>query len=527
MGYIKVDTNTQLSDADITAMGYIKVDTQVTVNDTLTSTSTTQALSAKQGKILQDAKVDNSRVLTDVPINALFTDTDTVYIKPASEPISYIDGLQTAFADINHEHTLGDITGVALSTPSQDQVLAWNGVTWTNSVATYGGSGGAIGSTLDGGSALSTYGENAEGGSGQGITVYANATELAAATLVVGALAYVQDSKEAYICTGLSWAVFSLTNEAPTVTSITSAIDDVFGTNPATGTFWNAGYLGYSDIVVVAVDPDGTVPEISILSSDLSITTTVAEPTYGIFRLTATADDIGKTIVIRVSDGDNYSDHSVSVTMREAPFVAPVAGQQLFITGDNFTVPANVYSISAVVIGGGGHGGYTVFGVSTGAPGQRGGIAIGTIPVTPNENLMISVGGAGNGSTISRSGVVLLQATGAVGSSLGTPQDFAVNPSSGNSYAPYESYLQHGGAGLNTLTMVGSYGSYLEGQAMDPNPTYSGGRGGSSYHQGLNTWMDSHNGWDGGPGIVRIIWGYTDSTNVTVRSFPSTGIGNY
>jgi hypothetical protein len=112
MGYIKVDTNTQLSDADIAAMGYIKVDTntQVIVNDTLTSTSTTEALSAKQGKVLQDSKVDNSRVLTDVPANAVFT--DTLYTKPASEPISYITGLQTALDD---KATLNDVISLAIA----------------------------------------------------------------------------------------------------------------------------------------------------------------------------------------------------------------------------------------------------------------------------------------------------------------------------------------------------------------------------------------------------------------------------
>ena len=69
-------------------------DTQVTVNNTLTSTSTTQALSAAQGKVLQDGKVANSRVLTDVPTGALFT--DTVYTHPANHAISVITGLQTA-----------------------------------------------------------------------------------------------------------------------------------------------------------------------------------------------------------------------------------------------------------------------------------------------------------------------------------------------------------------------------------------------------------------------------------------------
>ena len=102
--------DTVLTDADIAAMGYIKVDTQVTVNDTLTSTSITQALSAKQGKVLQDSKVDNSRVLTDVPANAVFT--DTTYTKPASEPISYIDGLQ---GELDEKATMNDVISLAIA----------------------------------------------------------------------------------------------------------------------------------------------------------------------------------------------------------------------------------------------------------------------------------------------------------------------------------------------------------------------------------------------------------------------------
>ena len=39
-------------------------------------------------------KVNTSQVLTNVPAGALFT--DTVYTKPANEPISYITGLDTA-----------------------------------------------------------------------------------------------------------------------------------------------------------------------------------------------------------------------------------------------------------------------------------------------------------------------------------------------------------------------------------------------------------------------------------------------
>jgi len=103
MGYIKVDTNTQLTDAEIGAMGYIKVDTntQVTVNNTLTSTSTSEALSAKQGKVLQDGKVANSRVLTDVPAGAVFT--DTTYSHPATHTIAEVSGLQAELDNIRAE----------------------------------------------------------------------------------------------------------------------------------------------------------------------------------------------------------------------------------------------------------------------------------------------------------------------------------------------------------------------------------------------------------------------------------------
>ena len=40
-------------------------------------------------------KVDDGQVLTNVPLNALFS--DTIYSKPSNEPISYITGLQTVF----------------------------------------------------------------------------------------------------------------------------------------------------------------------------------------------------------------------------------------------------------------------------------------------------------------------------------------------------------------------------------------------------------------------------------------------
>lgn len=47
----------------------------VNIEDSLNSSSKTSALSANQGRILNQNKVDNSRVLTDVPAGAKFTDT--------------------------------------------------------------------------------------------------------------------------------------------------------------------------------------------------------------------------------------------------------------------------------------------------------------------------------------------------------------------------------------------------------------------------------------------------------------------
>ena len=87
-------------------------DTSVTVNNTLISISTTEALSANQGKVLKgladgletrvalnDAKVSNVAhplVQTAVPVGAVFTDTDTVYTHPTNHAISVTTGLQTA-----------------------------------------------------------------------------------------------------------------------------------------------------------------------------------------------------------------------------------------------------------------------------------------------------------------------------------------------------------------------------------------------------------------------------------------------
>ena len=68
-----------------------------------------------------DGKVDDSQVLTNVPSGAVFT--DTVYTKPASEPISYISGLQTALDALQDEiDAVGTGGGSYVSTTDADFV---------------------------------------------------------------------------------------------------------------------------------------------------------------------------------------------------------------------------------------------------------------------------------------------------------------------------------------------------------------------------------------------------------------------
>jgi hypothetical protein len=81
----KVDSSRVLTDVPAGAV----------FTDTVYTKPTSEPISYITGlQTALDAKVDDSQVLTNVPENAVFT--DTVYTKPTSEPISYITGLQTA-----------------------------------------------------------------------------------------------------------------------------------------------------------------------------------------------------------------------------------------------------------------------------------------------------------------------------------------------------------------------------------------------------------------------------------------------
>jgi len=68
-----------------------------------------------------DDKVASSRVLTDVPADAKFTDKDTLYEHPSNHPISIVAGLQTALDDkVPNSRVLADVptNAVFIDTPA-------------------------------------------------------------------------------------------------------------------------------------------------------------------------------------------------------------------------------------------------------------------------------------------------------------------------------------------------------------------------------------------------------------------------
>ena len=83
-----------------------------------------------------EGKVDDSRVLTDVPSNAVFT--DTVYSKPTSEDIGYINGLQTALDTLDTAVDLNTASRTALGTPATTGIALLNDETASDARTTLG-----------------------------------------------------------------------------------------------------------------------------------------------------------------------------------------------------------------------------------------------------------------------------------------------------------------------------------------------------------------------------------------------------
>jgi hypothetical protein len=87
-------------------------------------------------------KVDNSRVLTDVPEGALFTDTITTYVHPDAHMVSEISGLQLLLdAKVDNSRVLTDVPEGALFTDTNDNNYV-TGMTYADGILTLQQNGG-------------------------------------------------------------------------------------------------------------------------------------------------------------------------------------------------------------------------------------------------------------------------------------------------------------------------------------------------------------------------------------------------
>ena len=149
--------------------------------------------------------------------------------------------------------------------------------------------------------------------------------------------------------------------------------------------------------------------------------------------------------------------------------------QVLFTTTgtQNWTVPVGIYEISAVCVGAGGGGGGGESGRDEGVSGGAGGgLAYGTIAVTPGEILTIVVGAGGNGGAS--------QSSGSAGGASTISRGATVLLSGGGGGAGQErsTATVTGGASTGTARTGGGAGGNSGGNSTD---TGSGGGGAGGY----------------------------------------------
>lgn len=98
------------------------------------------------------------------------------------------------------------------------------------------------------------------------------------------------------------------------------------------------------------------------------------------------------------------ANNPIGIALRaiDAPRVMPATINPIWTVGSgNFTVPAGVYRLRYILIGGGGGGGGSNAANANGGGGGSGALSIGTLDVTPGQSVpyTVAAGGAGGGST--------------------------------------------------------------------------------------------------------------------------------
>ena len=125
-------------EAQSSALGVVVelVKAGMTINDSLTSTATDEALSAAQGKALKDL-IDN------MPVPSIEELTDVNITDPATDDILIYDGTEEEWVNTsmpNIPADIDDLQDVVITSPSDDDVLTYDNGEWVNRPA-QGGAG--------------------------------------------------------------------------------------------------------------------------------------------------------------------------------------------------------------------------------------------------------------------------------------------------------------------------------------------------------------------------------------------------
>ena len=273
-----------------------------------------------------------------------------------------------------------------------------------------------------------------------GTTAVDTFEELKAAPVVAGKTVLVRNTNKLYINTGTGWYVVGqVTNESPTAITGLDATYSLATDGTATVITMNStdpeGFpLTWSHAVTTGTL--GSTATITNTDNVFTITPSSTEADAGSFSVTFSASD-GSQAATSVSEFTlQFGAAASSVLFTTTPHINNVSHVDGGQNTDSWTVPASVYSISAVVVGaGGGGGGSNLYG---GAGGAGGGLAWkNNISVTPGEVLTIKTGkmssgflggsdssgnkrGANGGaSEIFRGSTILIKASGGHGGASG------------------------------------------------------------------------------------------------------------
>ena len=124
-------------EAQSSALGVVVelVKAGMTINDTLTSTATDEALSANQGKALKD-------IIDGMGVPSIEELTDVNITDPATDDILIYDGTEEEWVNTSMPSIptdIDDLQDVAITSPSDDDVLTYDNGEWVNKPASAGG----------------------------------------------------------------------------------------------------------------------------------------------------------------------------------------------------------------------------------------------------------------------------------------------------------------------------------------------------------------------------------------------------